>query len=296
MTFAQVENLLLQLRRRMTTCVGFDCIGEITVNKPDDHHGELSFLRLVIWAYAVQQEKGRVVLRFVDGLPAVAPRKAVLRHVGFLRTWVAHNLSLDQAGDQKTLRQAEAWLLEACSSGSPQTDAQWRACSNRLREELASSIDAAIFACDFLATDSDGTRLIDDLKRRLERDWPAHAFDRFVDNACRRLGYPEIEVSKFRARHLDAWRKVVESAKDGEIEPLLQRRIEADLIALMGQALPFASQDLGSMLRGVAPAALASAMLVVMKTAQAATHGPAHYTGELLQALNPERTGGDARP
>lgn len=263
MNFLQVDNLLLQLRRRLDTIAGSDCIGEITLPRPDGSHGELSFLRLVIWAYALHQEKGRAVLRFIDSIPAIAPRKTALRHVAALRTWVAHSLSLDAVHDRKTLAVAEAWLLGACGSGSPQAAAQWEACSSRLLAELGDSLGLALTACDYLATNDNGPPLIDELQRRLKRDWAAHIFDGYVDDACRRLGYEGIETPKFRARHLDSWRRVVDAADENKIELLLKRRIESDLLKLMGAALPLSADDLAAVLPAAEPCALAASLLLL---------------------------------
>lgn len=285
MNFVQVDNLLLQLRRRITTIVGSDCIGEINVPRPDGSHGELSFLRLVIWAYALQQEKGRVVLRFMDGIPALAPRHTAMRHVGALRTWVAHNLSLDAAHDRRTLQTAEAWLLGACSSGSPQTSPQWEACSSRLLSELAASLEAALFACDYLATGDDGPPLIGELNRRLKRDWAAHVFDGYVEVACRRLGYEGIDIPKFRARHLDAWRRVVDAAVEEQIEALLKRRIEADLLTLMGTALPLTAEDIAALRPDTDTSAVAAALLLLRSLKPADGESPAERVANLLMQL-----------
>jgi hypothetical protein len=284
MSFATIENQFLQLRGRMTVALGRDYIGEITVTKPDGENSELSFLRLVIWCYVLQNENGRVVLRFVDKIPSVSG-KAILKQVGALRTWLAHNLSFDKVRDLKTLQAAEAWLIKACGTGSPRTLEEWGACSRCLQGEISGALDEVIKACDFFATQEDGARLVGQLKHQAERNWDAYKFDIVAESACNNFGYKGLDIQKFREKNLAEWRKVVDMALDENMADLLKLRIEADLITLMNFALPVPSDDIKSALEGVRPEALAIAISVLRARICGAIESPAIYLNAVLAVL-----------
>ena len=93
-------------------------------------------------------------------------------------------------------------------------------------------------ARDLLDDPEDGPRLAADLRGRLEVDWEASRFDPLVEKCAARLGDPGIDLTDFRSRHLDKWREAISQANENERERVLEQRIEADLLAAIGDALP----------------------------------------------------------
>lgn len=93
-------------------------------------------------------------------------------------------------------------------------------------------------ARDLLDDPEDGPRLAADLRGRLEVDWEASRFDPLVEKCAARLGDPGIDLTDFRSRHLDKWREALSQANEKERERVLEQRIEADLLAIIGDALP----------------------------------------------------------
>jgi hypothetical protein len=124
-------------------------------------------------------------------------------------------------------------------------------------------VQKALSACDALGAPEDGPRLLEELKRRVQRDWEAYRFDPIVVEAAARLGFDGLDVVGFRGRHLDSWRKVVAVADDGAIQPLLERRIEKDLLDLMGGALPLSAREFLERVPQWTPAELGALMLAL---------------------------------
>jgi hypothetical protein len=56
---------------------------------------------------------------------------------------------------------------------------------------------------------------LQDWLRRLQRSWPAAAFDPLIDDAKSRLGRNALDVVAFRNRHLSRWRQHFDMLEDG---------------------------------------------------------------------------------
>lgn len=261
MTFATLHSNLNTLRRRLAVHVK-PALPEITVEAPRGDADELSFIRLVAWGYVMLNETARVPLGFLKSLPPWMTASALLPHVGALRTSMSHNLALDSTHDVKTMRIASEWYSKACGVGSPVSDSHWKACFHALRQELADLLELAIQACDQLSDPTDGKRLVEELQARLDRDWPGHRFDRYVDGALEKFGYG-LKVVEVRGARLAEWRKVLAAARDDRIDEVLTQRIEADVLDLMCHALPLSVEEIAQLLRYDNKAALAAALLVL---------------------------------
>lgn len=280
MSFADVQETHRQLSLRLRVHAGDRALGEVTVNIPTSDDDELSFLRLVVWSYVLLQETGRVALRFLKELPPF-PSGELLPEVSYLRTWATHNLLPDKDSDRKKLQLAWGWLKQACGSTRPTTPEDWRACFGRLCDNVADVLRNALAACEALDGPEDGPRLLDELRRRLDRNWDAHRFDVHVVDALSRLGFKGIEPVQFRMRHLDSWRKVVAAAQEDSIDRLLEQRIEKDLLDVMNSALPITAREVLERLSTEDPRELGVLMLAIRSRARLSTEG----IGELLDAI-----------
>jgi hypothetical protein len=108
--------------------------------------------------------------------------------------------------------------------------------------------------------------LLEELKRRVQRDWQAYRFDPIVVEAAARLGFDGLDVVGFRSRHLDSWRKVVAVADDGAIQGLLERRIEKDLSISWVRTLPLSAREFLERVPRWTPAELGALMLALRST------------------------------
>lgn len=248
MNYGEVSTAYGQLRRRLAVYVGQDALPNITIDPPKGTSDELSFLRMVAWSYVLLYEAGRVPLDYLRQLPPWNQHtSALLPHVRALRTWTSHNLALEKEADIATLRVAIAWFSKTCGVGTPASLSHWQQCFTSLCVDLVGVLSAAIGACDAFEQPDDHDRLVDGLRRRLDRDWPAYRFDSVVDQTAIRLGYKGIDPVRFRSRHLDSWRKVVACSVEDDLERNLKLRIEADMLAMMSIALPLTSEELAEL-------------------------------------------------
>jgi len=261
MTFGTLLSEFNSLRRRLVIFVK-PGVEEITIEPPKGDSDELSFMRLVAWGYVMLHENARIPLGFLKSLPPWNSPNALLPHVGALRTSLGHNLAFDNSRDVKTVRVAAEWFQAACGASRPLSVSQWKSCFDTLLAELLHVLGLAIQATENLSNQIDGARLVHELQMRIDRDWPAHRFDTYVDAAVKKFGYG-LDPTQIRGVNVTTWRKVLVAAHEDEIEQVLTQRIEADVLDLMAHALPLQADEVAKVLNYPNKAALAAALLVL---------------------------------
>lgn len=270
MTFGELHSGFNNLRRQLSVHVSPNTLGEITVEPPRGDSDELSFFRLVAWGYVLLNENGRVPLRFLKNLPPWQTAGALLPHVSALRTWMSHNLAFDSSHDLKIMRLASEWLSRACDTGSPRSDDQWKRCFDALAKELTDLIAVATKACDNFNDPTDGKRLVQELKERLDRDWPAYRFDAYVERAIQIFGYEGLDATSVRNGRVDQWRKVLAATHEDAIERILTQRIQAEVLEFMRNALPVPADEIAQLLR-FDKSSLTAALLALRECGPAAS-------------------------
>lgn len=265
MNFSSVQGQYASLKRRLVVHFDAGALADITVDVPRGENDELSFLRLVAWAYVAINETGKVPLGFLKELPPLSNYGPLLPHVHALRTWMSHNLSFTKERDLGTLKNATSWFISTCGKGTPSTSQDWEKCFTTLCGELSALFSNAVDACDAFSSDTDGPPLIDELKKRIDRKWEAYRFDQYVLDAAARLGYSGLDAVSIRQRHLDQWRQVVAAAEDQSIDRLLTLAVEASLLRFMGDALPLTSQEMLKQITCDHPTKLAAVMLIILQ-------------------------------
>lgn len=249
MSFSRAHVAYLQLRRRLTACVSEGVLPDITIEPPKNPVDELAFLRLVAWSYTVLHETAKLSLGVLRHLPPLRDRSGpLLPHVRALRTWTSHNLAFNSKSDVVTIRSAIAWFRANCGTGTPSTNEHWSQCFDVLSSDIASLLEQAVNACDAFEDPIDGKGLKEEFERRLERNWEGFRFDAFVEAACKLLGYAGVDVVSFRNKQLRAWREVVELSEPDAICTNLTKRVEADLLHLMGEAAPLTGEEFQALL------------------------------------------------
>jgi hypothetical protein len=271
MTFGTLHSELNTLRRRLAVHVK-PALAEITVEAPRGDADELSFLRLVAWSYVMLNETARVPLGFLKSLPPWSTAAALLPHVGALRTSMSHNLAFDSTRDVKTIRVASDWYSRSCGVGTPVSNSHWKACFDALLKELSDLLALATRACDQLVDPTDGKRLVAELQLRLDREWPGHHFDRYVDRAVEKFGYG-LKPVEVRGTRLTEWRRVLAAAREDEIDQVMTQRIEADVLDYMCHALPVSADEIAQLLCYDDKAALAAALLALRAARPDAARG-----------------------
>lgn len=272
MSFGQIQSGFISLRKRLTVAVGPTALPDINIDPPKGEDDELSFLRLVAWTYVLLHESGKISLNFLRRLPPWN-EKDLLPHVRPLRTWMSHNLSLNRDSDLQTMSQAVAWFHQTCGAGTPQTKEQWRACFSTLSKDLDALLSNAISVCDIFESLEDGERLKEELNSKLDRNWDAYRFDKYVAVEVNRLGYCGIDVVAFRNRFLNDWRKIVAASTPEHIERNLTLRIDADILNEMKNSLPLTAEEFDTLV--VMPNADALVVALLILKAQTPQSRPA---------------------
>lgn len=249
MPFLKLNSEVLELRRALQDYVDPRALGEIRLSHPASNNNEASFLRLTSWCYVLLFEAGRVSIRFLLELPGKEGSsdkslRYVLKNVHSLRTFCFHNLGLTDH-DIQLSRRARNWHREKCGTDTPKHRQEWRNCFKSLCSEVSEVIAHCHGVVDnVLASPTDGKGAIAELKRRLDRNWPAHSFDRMVEDILVRMDR-KLKVPAFRNQHLSNWRSYLDSLPEGDdIETEIIQLIERDILNHFDRILPIDSRDI----------------------------------------------------
>ena len=255
MMFAALNAAVADLRNSLRSFVGDDAFSEINVRPPAGDSDEASFLRLVAWSYVLVFEAGRVTIPYLLELPggplprATTDPKAARDLVHALRTWSFHNLGFVSDRDVALSRSVHLWFIKTCGVDPPTDGDAWQTCCRALCVEVG----AIVAQCQgsmtlVLSAPDDGEAATADLRRRIDRVWPAHEFEKLVGDAATRLGM-KLDARKFCERRLAKWRGYLESLPDdNDLEAHMLRLIERDILDHAVLALPIDGRDVMSAL------------------------------------------------
>ena len=250
MTFASVNAAVLDLTNSLRAFVGKGAIGDITVRPPSGERDEASFLRLVAWSYAFAFEAGRVAIPYLMELPAgraaasldpVAARELVRA----LRTWSFHNLGFGSDRDAAMSRRVQRWFMETCGEYPPRNEGHWNSCFVALCTEVLVLVNHCQGAMTYvLAAPDDGETTTADLRRRIDRAWPAHEFHKLVADASTRMGIV-VDARLFSASRLGRWQEFLKNLPDrDDLMGHVGRVIERDLLEHAVDVLPIDGRDI----------------------------------------------------
>ena len=253
MKFDELNAEFVGLRNTLRAFVGENALGEVTVQPPagDD---EASFLRLTAWSYALIFVAGRVAIPHLMKLPASpslsqSEADSARRMISDLRASSFHNLELQSSRNSAMYRRTSLWFMENCGSNPPNDAICWRVCFERLCDVVGAVLARCKSALELALADAEGgENVIDDLKRRLDRNWPAHKFDEIVGDAATRIGQ-RLDVPKFRQSRLAAWRDFLDAIPEGDDpEGQVTRLIERDVLDYFESVLPIDGRDVMAVL------------------------------------------------
>lgn len=254
MNFAELNSEYVRLRQSLRVFVGENALDDISVQTParDD---EASFLRLIAWSYVLVFEAGRVAIPYLLKLPSSmhedrADLQATCDLVHDLRTWSFHNLNFFNERELRISKRTSLWFLRNSGASPPSVIKGWQRCFECLCAEICAVVAHCRGALEFaLAESEDGGKIIEDLRHRLNRNWPAYRFDQLVNDAVTRIGQ-KLDVPKFRQARLGKWKKYLETIPEGDDpQALVVRLIERDVLDHFGSVLPIDGNDIMSVLR-----------------------------------------------
>ena len=265
MTGAELAGLYDTLRTRVSVYVPTGC-SAISLRLSPDFADELAFYRLVFWGYALVHEAARIPFSFLTSLSPLKAERMLSRETSGLRTFLAHNMDRRRRRDRRNYGFVHRWFKEACGDGSPVNASQFESCCTHLGTQIRRGLVGAIDACDLLNSSEDGTRLVEDLRERIDLAWDARRFDPIVARCADRLGNPRLGLRAFRAKNLERWRRFLEETDEAGREQALEQRIEADLLAVMDGALPASVR--GGLERVAASGEAVAAGLLLLSSSQ----------------------------
>lgn len=244
--FATLNAAVADLRTSLRSFVSEDALSEITVRPPAGDGDEASFLRLVVWSYALTFEAGRVAIPYLLELPGgTSDSKSARDLIHTLRTWSFHNLGFDNKRDVATSRHAQLWFVKTCGSYPPTGTENWQKCFLALCTEVETIVTHCQGAMtNVLSAPDDGESATEDLRRRIDRAWPAYKFHKITSDAVFRLG-GIVDTQKFCAPRLSKWREFLESLpEESDLENYIKRVIEKDLLNYTEEMLPINGDDI----------------------------------------------------
>ena len=249
MTIADLNAEYNLLRQSLRTFVGENALGEISLQIPTSDD-EACFLRLIAWSYIFVFEAGRITVPYLVKLPSAVDNSNVdlqssCDRIHDLRTWSFHNLSFEDDRERSISRRTALWFIGISGSNPPNNRDGWRKSFECLHAEICLIIRHCRSALEItLAEVEDGGKIVEDLRRRLDRNWPAHKFDEIVTDAATRIGQ-SLDVPKFRRPRLAKWREYLGTIPESdEPEPSLVRLVERDVLDHFGSVLPVDGREI----------------------------------------------------
>lgn len=271
MSFEQILRTQQVINSLSRSLIGRPALEDVHVLLPDPRRPEPGFMRAVSWLYCLYYEGGRVSITFlrrlgeVYGLVDRDKDDAHVEIVRCLRTELHHNLGFADS-DQRARTAAEIWRRNACGTVLPEKDEQWRQCYERLVEDASTFLRGLEEVVRCVEVKGDGAaREMSDWKRRLDRNWLAADLDPLIEDAKYRLGRQSLHTIRFRNRHVDKWRKLLDYFEDGfDFEREATLLIEKTLLDEGGGILPITAGDIIREL-GVKPGPVVGSLLEEVK-------------------------------
>jgi hypothetical protein len=240
MSFAELSRAADRLRSSLKSSTGRDLITPVSLETPSNDTMEISFHKAVLWGYAFWfeacQPAGRYLLNVVRNTSPTDHKLAsrAFTDVQNLRTSKTHNLNPTDKGDRHKLNQAEVWLIQ---NGGQLGD--WGACTTSLCNSLASALNILADRWEsIILSDEDAKIGVQELLFVIDHEWPAHLFDRMVEEAAAHLHLTDLDPVAYRKGRLMDWRTITEVFSDRmSAETAIRRAILQELSLKFGPAL-----------------------------------------------------------
>jgi hypothetical protein len=252
LNFAALNSAVTDLRNGLCAQVSDNAMMSVNSRPPTGTSDEASFLRLTTWCYILIFEAGRIGIRYLLKVPpplgdharSVSAEKTC-NNVNLLRTWFFHNLNFD---DVKR-KEVSSWFLAECKVISPTDKAHWKVCIKALCKEVIELVSYCNeIVSGIAASQDDKDVFFEDLKIRIERNWPAHEFDKLVSDAASHIG-ESLDVVKFRNAKIPTWRNYLEQQpEDADLKREATRIIERDVHDHFRSILPVTTPEIMAVL------------------------------------------------
>jgi hypothetical protein len=237
MNFTDVRTACDRFGQLLLSTTSRSYIDAISVEEPSGPEDELHFLKLIVWCYAFWFEAGHPAVKHVASLLRTSSPENFkivsesFRSVQYLRTVRAHNMLSTSREDEYKTTQAKLWLIIA--GGEP---TNWQRCCRRLCEDVTKAVDLLHQAWAAVTIDDEDARSgKEQLQLAVQREWPAHNFDRLVEEAVIRVGLESFDIVAYRVTRIARWQELTKFFSDSQdAERALRRAIFRELESLFG--------------------------------------------------------------
>jgi hypothetical protein len=238
MKFADVKVACDQFGLLLLTTTSRRYIAPISVEEPTGTEDELHFFKLVLWCYVFWFEAchpaGKHIASLLRTSTPTDYKKVMdaFRAVQQLRTVRAHNMQPTSKEDEYKTTQAGLWLT---TSGGEPTD--WQKCCRRLCESIATSVGLLHRTWTAVTSEDDDAEIGKaQLQMAVDREWPAHRFDRLLEEAAARAGLESLDIVAYRTTRLTRWQELAKFFVDSQdAEQALRRAILRELEDIFGK-------------------------------------------------------------
>ena len=210
MKFTELKVSLEKLQQSIFNATGRSFVEEITVAEPNNLRDELNFIKLVSWCYVLLFEAGATLFTqlgalAINGDANIGNEKMRVRQdVQNIRTKYFHNLPKTSTRNEKKHRQAEIWLR--LNGKSP---VKWCMCCKALMQQMADYIALLTKHWnDAIETEEDRKQIVQQLVDALEKKWPAHKYDRVIEEIACELHIEGLDIIAYRNRNLNNWQQI----------------------------------------------------------------------------------------
>lgn len=225
--------------------------GEISLRIPSFYPAELGFLRTVSWLYVLYYEGGKVNVDFISGLFStygLDPNGNLKEHVSLvqkLRTYMQHNLSLNESHNILIQNSCEGWFKLVCRTPIPGNDDHWKSCLICLLDEALNFLEATRNCIRRIEIDESLDQIVLRWAFVRKRYHPPHEFDKLIEIVATDMGRDKLDAARLRRRYYDKWTKELQLLRgDYEFEVEARKLIEHVLLNEMTDVLPITGADI----------------------------------------------------
>lgn len=235
MRFVDLEKSFADLRSAFNNTVPHPLVGDISVPAPTEPIDELHFTRLVAWCYVLLIEVAGPPIKHVQSiLRGTDPNKhsqikETIRVIQCLRTYQSHQLDSSKS-DLATKNFVTTWMTQYSS------EPIWENRCQAICAAVAASTNVIASTWIGLCKNQDQKKaIVATLLDVLNKQWPAHHFDRVIEEVASGHDIIGLNVVEYRKLKIEGWQKLIACFEERDAaEEAIKRVIGADFVGTFG--------------------------------------------------------------
>lgn len=222
----------------------------MSLHQPRFTPAELGFVRSTSWLFGLYYEAGKIGVAFtlkylqVYGLDDGAKHAEHYKIVRDLRTYLVHNLDLNELHDQKVINDCQKWFKQRCKTVLPSTEEHWTPLLLSLLSEAVDFMQALCACVRKIEADANVEMICRQWSQRLKRYHPPHVFDDIIPGILQDIGITEMDPMRLRKKYYTDWSRKFETYAEGyDFLTEATKLVESAALAEQGQTLPITGKD-----------------------------------------------------